>query len=95
MDKVFLQVLVMAFTGVLAFMIANVSSAYMFPIFDSMASSMPFMSGGVDYAGASAIFKNAFFLAIFIVVAIPFAYLFMRLIRKEPETRREEYPYYA
>jgi len=94
MDKVILQVLVMAFAGVLGFMIANTSASFMFPIFDNMSASMPFMTGGVDYNTTSGIFKGAFFLAIFIVVAIPIAYLFIRLIRKEPVPREYNYPYY-
>lgn len=95
MDKIYLQVLVSLFSGVLAFMIANVSVSYMFPIFDSLAGSFGFMAGGIDYVSVSGVIKNAFFIAIFIVVCIPIAYLLMRLIRKEPEAQQQQYyPYY-
>lgn len=95
MERVFLRVLVIAFSGIIAFTIANTSAGFMFPIFDDMAASMSFMSGsGVDYSSTSALIKNAFFVAIFIVVAIPFAYLLMRLIKKEEEPEQQNYVYF-
>ena len=96
MDKVFIPVLVMLFTAVLAFMIANTSASIMFPIFDNMSASMTFMQGsGVNYGSASAIAKNSFFIGIFIVVAIPVAYLLFRLLRKERQPQEQQgYPVY-
>ena len=95
MDRIFLQVLVTFFSGVLAFMCANVAVSFMFPIFDGMAGSMGFMQGGIDYNEVSPVIKGAFFIAIFIVVCVPVAYLVMRLIRKEPEPEQQRYyPYY-
>jgi len=94
MDRVFLPVLVMLFTAVLAFMIANTGASIMFPIFDNMSASFSFMQGsGVDYTGASSVFKGSFFIGLFIVVAIPIAYLLFRLLRKEQQPE-QAYPVY-
>ena len=96
MDKVFLAVLIMAFGGVLAFMVANTTVGIMIPILDNASASMPFMKGsGLDYNTTKDLFVNAFFTGIFIVVCIPFAYLLIRIIREEKEPEeRQYYPYY-
>lgn len=94
MDRVFIPVLVMLFVAVLAFMIANTAAYIMFPIFDNMTGSMSFMqNGAVDYWQHAPVFKASFFIGIFVVVAIPVAYLIFRLLRKEQEPQQQ--PQYA
>lgn len=95
MDRVFLSVVIMMFTAVIAFMAANTAASFMFPIFDNMSASMGFMQGsGVDYTGTATVAKSSFFIAIFIVVCIPIAYLLFRLLRKEQQPEQQGYVYY-
>lgn len=95
MDKVLVYVLIAFFTAIISFMVANTATGIMIPIFDNMSASFSFMQGsGVDYNSTKALFVNAFFTALFIVVAIPIAYLFIRLLRKERQPQQEYQPVY-
>ena len=93
MYKVFVPVVVMLFSGVIAFMAANTVAYVMFPIFDNMSQSLPFMGSTNLYGQAAPGIRNSFFIALWIVVCIPVAYLLFRLLRKERQPQQQEIYY--
>jgi hypothetical protein len=94
MYKIFVPVLVMLFTGVLAFFTANLTMSFLFPVFDSMASGFGFMQGAGLYSQVSPQIRTSFYIALYILVAIPIAYLLFRLLRRETQPQQQGYVYY-
>lgn len=92
MYKVFVPVLILMFTGVLAFIVANTALSFMFPIFDEIGSTGAVKAMGV-FDQVDPIIKISVYSALYILVFIPVAYLLFRLLRKEqqPQQRRQQY----
>ncbi len=88
MEKTFLAVLVIEFIAVISFLIANTALGIMYPVFSQTASTMSFINQ-TSFEQQADVFKNAASISLFIIVAIPVAYLFLKIFRKEPEP----YPY--
>jgi type II secretory pathway component PulF len=92
MDRVFLPVLVMMFVGVICFMIGNTTMSYIVPVFNSTASSMHMNM--TTYTQQSSMIANCFYLAGFIIIATPIAYLFLRVFKKEPQPQEYQGGFY-
>lgn len=93
MDKTFIKVLIIMFTAVLAFFAVNTIMGEMVPIFNQTATSFDFVNQS-RYEARAANIQTMFWIAIFIIVAIPITYLFIRIFRKEPQPQEYYGGYY-
>jgi len=85
MDNVFLGVLITIFTAVILFMMLNtVIFNDIIPVFDSLNTSLNFVDHD-EYSEKSTFFGNVFLTAMFIVIAIPFIWVLVRILKREPE----------
>ena len=85
MDRTIIFAFVMIFIALLLFMIFNtVMGEYFFPTFTNISSDMP--NSGI-YADQANILRNYFYLALYLMIIIPFLYILVRLLlKREPET---------
>lgn len=89
--KVALVVLVWTFSVLVIYMIANVMVfEYIAPTFDDIANNTSFVDQS-RYATVSNIIKTSFNTACFILLLIPYAYLFVRAILKKEQTAQPAY----
>jgi hypothetical protein len=86
---IFLMIFITITLSIVVFMIVNtIMGAYLVPTFNQVNISL----GGVtnmnqfNYDQKSIYFQSILFIAIFIIMAIPFLYLYLRVFRTEPES---------
>ena len=86
MERTFISILIVIFSVLLAFMALNtIMGDYVFPIFNQTAGNLSFMNQTTYHEHHNA-FISYFYFALYIVVALPFLYLFVRLLKREPDT---------
>lgn len=92
MYKYFLPFMIAVVVVILGAMIANVALSTMIPIFNQTAYSLPFINR-TTYEQQSTTFTNMFWVALLIIIAIPFVWLIFRFLRREPEAQQQQQYY--
>jgi len=83
---VVIMTLIVIFVGLLAFVVANTAFSYMKPTFDDINQSLSKqITNRIDYDSTSAMITNFFYVSLAIIIIIPFVWLGLRVIKKEPE----------
>lgn len=87
--KVFLAFII----GIISFMIFNTMiGGYFIPVFNTMVNQSDYMNY-TTYQTQTNVIVSEFWIAVFIVVAIPILYLLVRLLRREPKPVEYGYTY--
>ena len=86
LERIFVVALAMIFIGFVLFIVLNtIMSEYIFPVMDNVANSSTILNETLNYDQRAEQFKSVFFIAFFIFLAIPFIYILVRILKKEPE----------
>ncbi len=94
MVNTIIGVLVWEFVTAIMLMLSNtIVMGYVAPIMNGIAGSYV-LADGTTYAQQVAPITNGFIIALYIFAAIPFIYLFVRLLLKREQTAPPS-PYYA
>lgn len=84
--KTAVYVLIIIFISLISFVIANTTMGFMKPTFDQINRSVfTVVDDKLGYDQKSTMLINFFYIALAIIILIPFIWFALRVIKKEPE----------